>query len=153
MLRKLRVKLKQHIRKVLQVKTSDHAIALGFAVGIYVSIIPTPGLNVLLGLLIVMVCKSISKISMLFALAIFNSFTLIPVYYLAYHLGDALLAPLPVVEFELEVYNIVYLFSRRFLLGNLLIASVIAPLAYYMVRVVLKRYRSLLSGDNLSQGD
>ena len=48
-------KIREHFSEVIKIKRSPHSIALGFAVGTFLAILPTPGFSILLGLLIVLI--------------------------------------------------------------------------------------------------
>ena len=45
MLFSIKDRIKHHFAEVIRLKTSGHAIALGFAVGSFISILPTPGFS------------------------------------------------------------------------------------------------------------
>lgn len=51
MIKKWTTKIKEHFQEIIRTKPSPHAIALGFTIGTFISILPTPGLNFALGLL------------------------------------------------------------------------------------------------------
>ena len=85
---KLKQKAKEHYHTIINTKDTPHAIGLGVAVGTLISIIPTPGFNVILGLFIAFLFKKINKVSLFVTLLFWNPLTQVPFYILSYHIGD-----------------------------------------------------------------
>lgn len=127
--------LKHHFKEVLALKTTPHEIALGFSVGTTIAILPTPGISILIGLLIILLYERISKISLFAAMAIFNPFVMAPVYVASYSLGNLLLGNAPV---EIIGFTGIWEYTRRFLLGNVIIAGIIGMLSYYTIYFITK---------------
>jgi len=50
------------LREFVGIKKSAHSIALGFAIGTFIGIMPTPGFGVLFALLVVLFYKEVNKI-------------------------------------------------------------------------------------------
>lgn len=122
-------------------KYSAHSIAFGFAVGTFIGIIPTPGFGALLGVVTVFCFKQINKVSVFFGLAFWNYFILTPIYYLSYRIGDFLFASSPVVKYRIEWFNQAFNFSRRFLVGNLILAVTLSVISYFLVKIAVQVYR------------
>ncbi len=141
MINKLKEKLKHHFHEVMMTKKSEHSIALGFTIGTFISILPTPGFNILLGLLVVLIYKKVNKFSLFIAMAVWNTLTLIPIYWLSYKIGDLLFGSVPVVKYNIVILDQIYNFSRRFLVGNFILAVVISPLSYFIVKGLIRLYR------------
>jgi uncharacterized protein len=129
------------LQDIFLLKRTDRSIAIGFSIGTFLAILPLFGLSVLVGVVIVLVWKKINKLALFGAMAIWNPFTLIPIYWLSFAIGDFFLDPLPVVEYKVAFLNQVYHFSRRFLLGNVLLAIVISLASYFLVKYVVRTYR------------
>jgi uncharacterized protein (DUF2062 family) len=134
--------LKSYWHDVISIKTSPHSIAIGFAVGTFISILPTPGFNILLGLLAVFVYKGISKISLFGSMAVWNPITLFPIYLASYRIGDFLYGSVPVVRYNVVILDQIYNLSRRFLVGNVLLAVVVSVVGYFIVRFIAVWYLS-----------
>ena len=66
---------------------------------------------------------------------------MVPLYWLSYELGDWFFTDAPVTVFHLEWVNDILTYSRRFLFGNLILATVIAFMSYLMVARIVRRYR------------
>ena len=133
--------LGQHLSEVIRIKKSTHSIALGFSIGTFISILPTPGFSILIGLLILLIFKKVNKIAMLAAFVIWNPLVQAPIYLLSYKLGDLLLGAYPVVEYQLPFWYTVYHFSRRFFVGNLIIGVCLAITSYFLVKQLAQFYQ------------
>ena len=141
--KKFRNKFSSYFKELLKTKTSPHSIAMGFSIGTFVAILPTPGLNILLGLLIVFIFKKISKFALFGAMAIFNPLVLTPIYVFSYKIGNVIFSSEPIVRYKFILLFQIYEFSRRFLVGNLFIATSISILSYFIVKKIVKKYEGL----------
>jgi uncharacterized protein len=132
-MRNFKAKVKEHFRHVLETKTSPHSLAFGFALGAFLAILPTPGFSIIFGILSLLIFKSASKYAMFAALAIFNPFVTAPLYVLSYRIGDVLFGQVPVGTITLNIFYTIYQFSRRFIIGNLMIATAISTASYGLI--------------------
>ncbi|MCR9141298.1 MAG: DUF2062 domain-containing protein [bacterium] len=135
-------RISNHLREVLKLKTSPQAIAWGFTLGACISVLPTIGFGVLIGIVLTLFFKRISKIALFAGLAIWNPLTLIPLYSLSFFIGDAIFGDAPVRTFELAWMNEVMTFTRRFLVGNLIVTTVVGVGSYWIVYYAAQRYQS-----------
>jgi len=141
MLTKTKNKIKGHIKKVLDIQNSPHQIALGFAIGSAIAILPTFGLGALIGLIIILIFKKINKISLFLAFVFWNPLLLIPMAFLSYYIGNLLFKTMPVINLNIEILNQIITFSRRFLIGNLIVTAVFTILSYLIVFYLVKNYQ------------
>ncbi|MFH0860273.1 MAG: DUF2062 domain-containing protein [Candidatus Altiarchaeota archaeon] len=141
---KLNQRLKDFFDRTLRAKRSPHSIALGFAIGSFIAIMPTPGFGTLLGLLVVLLYKKVNKLSVFLGLAFWNPLTLVPLYILSYKIGDMLLAPVPVVDYDIGVMYAGYHLTRRFLLGNLILSTLLSTVSYAAVRLYVESQQKKL---------
>jgi hypothetical protein len=141
MVRKFFEKMKGHVRNVLQIKESPHSIAAGFTLGTVIAVLPTFGLGVFIGLGLIVFFKKLSKISMLAAFAIWNAIILAPIYTLSYTIGDLWLRNRPGINFQFEVNKELYIYSIKFLIGNIFLVIIIGILSYLLVLFFAKRYQ------------
>lgn len=109
---------------------SPDAVAWGGAVGTFISIMPTPGFNIVLGFLALAAFPKMNKIALLGALAFWNPLVCAPLYALAYGIGDSLFGSAEVIKYKVVLLDQIYNFSRRFLVGISIIASVSALVVY-----------------------
>ena len=139
MLKGVKKKLSSYLSDVLSIKTSPNSVALGFAIGSFIAITPTPGFSVLIGLLIVFLFRNVSKLALFVALALWNPITVIPFHILSLKIGSILFGSFPVVEYKLSMLDQIFVFSRRYLIGNLVIASFVSIISYFVVLVAVKK--------------
>ncbi len=121
----------KHFEEILKLKTSPHSIALGFSLGTLIAILPTFGLGVFIGLLVLLVIKSASKISMLASFAVWNIFALAPLYLLSFKLGNLVLKTTQTVDFT--VLGNLFFYTRSFLVGNFILATTISAICYLVI--------------------
>jgi uncharacterized protein len=138
----IKEKIKHHFHEVLKTKTSPHSIALGFSIGTFIALLPTPGFNVLLGFLILLIFEKVNKFSLFAALAVWNPFTQIPIYFLSYKLGDFIFRAAPVRQYEVVLIDHLYQFTRRYLIGNLIIAVTLSLISYFIVKKIATNYKA-----------
>ncbi|SMD33925.1 hypothetical protein SAMN04488029_1742 [Reichenbachiella faecimaris] len=134
-------KLKRHFLEVLRTKTSDHSVAMGFAVGSFVAILPTPGISFLIGIGIVAIFKTINKYALFLAMVVWNIWTLAPIYWASYEIGEAIFGDVEKVIFDIKEWDQVFDYSLRFLIGNLFLSTPIAVLSYFLVRAGVRKYK------------
>ena len=113
-----------------QSHTSADAVALGGALGTLIAIFPTPGFNILLGVLALATFPTINKVALFGAMAFWNPIVCAPLYALAYEIGDILFGKVEVVKYQIVILDQIYEFSRRFLTGISIIAAFCSLVVY-----------------------
>lgn len=136
---KLKRVLKKQWANLLLGDFTPHNIALGVSLGTFVALLPTFGFSALLSLLIVFLFPKVNRPAIFFALIIWNPFVQIPVYALSFQLGNILFAGLPMVNYDIEILNQIYSFTRRFLIAHLIIVSVITLITYPLIKTIVDR--------------
>ena len=86
--------IQERLKAALSGHSSDHEIALGFTVGTAISILPTPGFNLLLGALFIAVYPRVNKLAVFGAMAVYNPVFMIPFYWASYQLGALFSEPI-----------------------------------------------------------
>ena len=137
---KLTTKIKNKFYELACTNTSEHDIALGFAIGTFISI-TIPVVGFLVGLAIAAVFKKINKLSLLGSIVLWNPFFLIPIYALSYEIGNLFFDSPPVTVYNIKIINHIINFSKRYLLGNIILAVTISIASYFMVRFAVIEYR------------
>jgi len=140
-IRQLNQKVRDYFIEILSIKTSPHSIAMGFALGTLIEILPTFGLVLILTFLIFLLFPRISKISFFAALLFWNPLFTIPLYGLSYEIGDMIFGNVHIVKYDVVILNNIYNFSRRFLVGNLIIVVLMSVASYVIVRVFAEIYQ------------
>ncbi len=78
------------VRAILMLDDTPHAIALGTAIGVWIALTPTVGIQMFLVLLVAFLLKPVvhfNKVAGLFAVYLSNPFTLVPIYWFNYRIG------------------------------------------------------------------
>lgn len=135
---KFKDRVDNYLHEIIKNKTSPHSIAIGFSIGTFISIIPTPGFNILLGVLIVFLYKQINKFSLFGSMAFWNPIVVSPLYLLSYKIGNILFSSKPVIKYNVVILDQIYNFSRRFLVGNIIVAITFSIVFYFIVKYLIK---------------
>ena len=141
MIKKIKNKIIQHLKEVIELKTSPHSIAMGFALGTLIALLPTFGLGIFIGLGLLLIFKKISKISMFISFAIWNPITLALMYPIDYAVGNFFLTGSPIKTYKIELLNQLFVHSRRFILGSIINAIVISIISYILVLIIAHKYQ------------
>ncbi len=134
-------KIIKYCKELVQTNASPASIALGFAMGTFIAILPTPGFGIFIGLFLAIIFKRINKIGLIAAFSIWNPLLLLPTYWVCYLLGDLIFQPDPMLKFDIEIVNQIYHYSGKFLIGNFFIALTVAALSYYLVFYIVSLHR------------
>lgn len=134
--------LKARLKEMLSARSSPHEIALGFTIGTFISILPTPGFNLLLGALVVAVYPHVNKLAVFGAMAFYNPIVIIPFYWASYKMGSLIFGLNPVIHYDVVVISEAYDFTRRYLVGNLIVASVTSAITYPLIREIVQIRRA-----------
>ncbi len=140
-LRHVKSRGRHHFDEVMKTKRTPTSLALGFALGTFLAVLPTPGSSIFLGFLLILIFEKISKISLIAAMAFWNPITLIPVYYLSYIIGNNLVGELPDVVLKIVILDQMYQFTRQFLVGNTILAVIFSVISFFIVKAIAKRYQ------------
>ena len=143
-MKKLKEKIKRHFEEVLKIKTSPSSIAMGFSIGTLIAILPTFGLGIFIGLLVLLIFKKVSKVSMFISFAIWNPLVLAILYPLEYSIGNFILSGIPVTEFRFEILNQLFIYTGRLLLGSIILSIIVSIISYFGVFYIVKRHRRKL---------
>jgi uncharacterized protein len=141
MIKKTKEKIKKHFKEVLRLKTSARSIAMGFATGSLIAILPTFGLGILVGLVVLSIFKKMNKISMFVSFAVWNPLILAFLYPIEYNIGNFILADYPATNFKFEIFNQFFVYTGRFLLGNLVVAILFSSLSYFVILYFVTKYK------------
>ncbi len=139
--KKLIKKTKEHFNSIIKTEKTPHHIAIGFAIGTFIGIIPTPGISVILAFLVILIYPKVNKIAIFGALAVWNPFVTIALYPPSYRIGNLLFKDAPLIKFETVIVDQIYNFSMRFLVGNLILALAISAISYLIVRIVVQLFQ------------
>ena len=123
---------KEKVTSLLNAETSAQNQAMGFALGTFISLLPTPGVNMALALLLASWFR-LHKATVLLSLAIWNVFVTAPFFALSYRLGNWLFPAPATASVTAQWQAQVISFVQGFLVGNLIIAGLVTAVSYTIV--------------------
>lgn len=138
-------------KSLIETNASPSSIALGFATGTLIAILPTPGFGIFIALFLAIIFKKINKIGIIAAFSVWNPLILVPTYWLCYLLGDSVFTPDPGLHFHYELANQIYHHSGKFLVGNFFIATFTAFISYYIVFHLISLRKEKVTFKNVSK--
>lgn len=109
---------------------TPHQVAGSFAIGVFVTALPTLGTGLLSFLVIARLTDRVSKIAMFASVLVLNPAVKWGVYGASFWLGSRLLGPLPDVTTTDLSFSMGPEILRRLILGNVLIAIVLTAVGY-----------------------
>ena len=127
---KIRQKFVRFVQKLAKDNSTPTSVALGFALGSFIAILPTPGFGAFLALSLTLVFKNINRLAVIVSITIWNPLLLIPLYYLSYLLGSVLLARPINLQEEISLYEMLSQYTYAFLAGNIILAVIITLISY-----------------------
>lgn len=136
-----RNRVRSELESVLAEEAGAHEIAASFAIGAFVTILPTLGVGFLVLAAMVALSERANGPAMFASVVVFNPFVKWGVYAGSFTLGALLLGPMPSVtatEISLSAGPEVLV---RLLVGNLLLAVVFAACCYVLVNRFARRFQ------------
>jgi uncharacterized protein (DUF2062 family) len=151
---------KDKFRTIFKVKDTPHRIALAFAIGVFLGISPFLGLHYIGGFAIAWLV-GLNKLVTLVGVSVNNPWTIVPISSFCVWIGAKLIGIkqiLPEVEWEsITLMNILGKFSdfhnfiemvkqlwpliASFFVGSLLIGSISAVASYFIIQIIMARYK------------
>lgn len=131
---------KEKVTSLLNAEATVQNQALGFALGTFISLLPTPGVNMALSLLLANWFR-LHKATVLLSLAIWNVFVTAPFFALSYRLGNWLFPAPATASVTAHWQAQVISFVQGFLVGNLIIAGVATAVSYAIVLLIAQLLR------------
>lgn len=124
---------------MMQAEMPAADVARGFAVGTFIGLVPVPGLDILLTVIVLRSFKQLERLPLFAAMTIWNNLVAAPLYAAGYRVGDFCLklAPFAVIE---NISPAAAAWALRFMAGNLMVACVTAIASYFAVKQGLGRY-------------
>jgi len=133
--------IKKYVKSIASIKKSPHSIALGFAVGSFIAIMPTLGTGPLIALVVLLIFTKLNKIALFGSFLIWNPLVMTSVYYLSYKIGNLVFGRAPLIAFEFSISNIIKFFSLKFLVGNTILAILVSVLSYFIIKTIAVNYQ------------
>ncbi len=137
---------RQWVRAILRLHDTPHSISLGTAVGVFVGLTPTFGIQMLLVLAVAFLTRPFlrfNRIAALVAVYISNPFTMIPIYWFNYRVGTfftrteiswnefvKLFQYADYTEWWSTITNVFYTLGTPLVIGSLLVATFLSLPTY-----------------------
>lgn len=132
--------MKRYLLDVATIKTHPHEIALGFAIGVFISTMPTPGFNILVGLLLLFFIR-MNKISLLAGLALVNPFLTPLIYSTELRIGQLFIPYNPIADVAWYSWQNLFANIKPFLIGALILATCLAIMSYAVLFLITFNYQ------------
>ena len=85
--------------------------------------------------------RQINKMAVLLAMVVWNAFTVVPVYWFSFKIGQNLALTDETTLFRFEWANNLLQYFKDFIVGNLFITIPISILSYFIAKALLKKSR------------
>ncbi|ELY60687.1 DUF2062 domain-containing protein [Natronolimnohabitans innermongolicus] len=131
-------------RKLLEAfreKHTPHQVAASFAIGIFITSLPTGGLGIGLFFVLISLQSWISKPAIFASVAVLNPFVKPAVYVASFQLGGTLLGSSAVDSWDESAGEAAAIAVQQLLLGNLVIAVLLTGVAYATVFHLTRAHR------------
>lgn len=139
-----RDRVREELHRAFSEDHTPRAVAGSFAVGVFITMLPTFGTGLLLFVVLVTLFKSISKIALFASVLVFNPVVKWGVYAGSFTLGTFILGPVDgarMADVSLSAGPEIVL---RLLVGNLILAVVATVLGYVVVYRLVVAHRERL---------
>lgn len=133
--------LSLRVKRIARHDATPHALALGFAVGAAWSVIPTPGISIVLGILTSLVVPHVHKVSLALAFAMFNPLVCLPINALGFALANQLMGPLKDAVDGVGPWGTSWEVYERTFLGSLPLALALGIASYFLLRRAIAFYQ------------
>ena len=132
--------IRQQWQDLMASEASATQVARAFAVGTFIGLVPLPGLDIVLTAVVLRSFRQLERLPLFAAMTVWNNVVAAPLYAAGYRLGAVCLALAPLAIEEKVPHAAVW--PLRFMIGNLIVASVTAVASYLAVQQGFGRYKS-----------
>ncbi|AUX07997.1 hypothetical protein AArcSl_0343 [Halalkaliarchaeum desulfuricum] len=139
-----RRRIHAELKRAFADEHTPREVAGSFAVGVFITMLPTLGTGLILFVVLVALFKSISKIALFASVLVFNPVVKWGVYAASFSLGTLLLGPVEGVTMTDVSLSAGPEIVVRLLVGNLILAVVATVLGYVVVYRLVVSYREQL---------
>lgn len=140
-LARLRDEVKERLVTAFVEKHTSREVAFSFSLGVFITALPTLGTGVLVFIVLAALFSRLSKIALLASVVILNPVVKWGVYGASYFLGRVLLGPVPGASFESVSLSLGADVLVRLWLGNLILATAFAIVAYVVGLRLINEFR------------
>jgi len=139
-LKKFYLFVRQFLAKIAKQNASPHIIALSFAIGSFIAILPLFGLGIPIALAVAFSYKKLNKIAIMSSFVLWSPLLVVPLMTLSYQIGDWFFGSAEVVKYNFNILNYILTFSRRFLIGHSILTVIGSVLSYFLMRIAINYY-------------
>lgn len=151
-LARYRDRVRRSLLAAFREEHTPHEIALSFAIGIFITAMPSGGLGIGLFFLFVYWWSWVSKPAIFASVVVLNP-VIKPVVYLAsYKVGAFLFGTEPIVPSTHSSLETIISVIQLLLIGNLIIALVLSAVSYVTVLHLTRMHRQQVRGDSSTSG-
>jgi len=140
-LRSLVDEVREEVHEALKEQHTPEQVAYSFALGVFITALPTLGTGVLAFFAIAYLFENISKISLFASVIVLNPVAKWGVYGTSFWLGSSILGPVPGVTRADVSFSAAPDIVTRLLVGNLILAVVFTVVAYFGAYRLTVEYR------------
>lgn len=131
-------------------ENSPHVVASSFAIGLFITALPTLGTGLLVMAVIAYFWNGVSKIALFASIVVLNPLAKGGVYLASFSLGAKLLGPIPDVGFTGVSLSAGSAVLTRLLVGNTILAILFAAGGYLFAHRAVRTYRRIEFDDIFS---
>ncbi len=123
-------RIRTELDEAIATKHTPKQVAASFALGVFITALPTLGTGLIAFVIIAYLFSSVSKIALFASVLVLNPVVKWGVYASSFWLGNLLLGPVPGVTLDEVSLSAAPEVVIRLLVGNLIIAVVLTVIAY-----------------------
>jgi len=127
---RIRQRVRERLAKTFLEEYTPQEVAFSFSLGVFIAALPTLGVGVLVFFVLASLFDRLSKIALFASVIVLNPVVKWGVYGASYSVGRVLLGPAPESSFARPSLSLGFDVLVRLWLGNLILATVFAGLAY-----------------------
>lgn len=132
---------KKRVRALVKSGSSPHSIALGFSVGTFIAMMPTPGLNIALGFLVAFLFRNkMNRLALFGAIFLWNPLITLPLAPIGYKIGGFLFPHNGSVDVSVTLFRKVFHFTQKFLVGITILSMAVSLVSYGIIRLLAEVY-------------
>ena len=136
-----RSRVRRELTAAFEGRHTPHEVAASFAIGIFVTAMPTGGLGIGLFFLLAYWCSWVCRTAMFASVVVLNPLVKPLVYAGSVKLGAVVLGTEPLVLFDVSALDYAVTAIQLLLFGNLLIALTLSGVGYVVVLELTRSHR------------
>ena len=146
-----RTRIRAKLREAFTEEYTPREIAASFALGTFITMLPTLGVGLLVFVVLALVFDRISKLALLASVVVFNPVVKWGVYVASFALGVAFLGPVDGVTTADISFSSGPEIVARLLVGNLILAVIATVVAYPAVYRLAVAYETTKAGEIIDE--